>query len=156
MFLNICLIFKTFNTYLKSLLSIGTYWPSSDSCIGISKPLTGSIKVVVSEEDDVSSEGVGVDSWSFSSFGSSVISIISGLDIGGGDSAFNFFPLICLVFRGDVSKLSKGIACGLERVVRRVQGPRATSSMVSSKVLLLPSFSYYKKKPDYVNKKLLE
>lgn len=67
--------------------------------------------------------------------------MVSVFDTGCGDSAFTFLPFICLVFRGDVSKLNKGIACGLERVVRRVQGPRATSSIVSSNVLLLPSFS---------------
>lgn len=40
------------------------YWPSSDSCIGISSPLTGSINVVVSEEveDDDDVENKDVDS----------------------------------------------------------------------------------------------
>lgn len=107
--------------------------------MGISKPVTGSINVVVSEDDDEED----VDNWFLSSFCSlEVNSMFSVLDTGCGDSAFNFFPLIGLVFRGDVSKLSKGIACGLDRVVRRVQGPRATSSIISSKELLLPSFSY--------------
>jgi len=109
--------------------------------MGISKPVTGSINVVVSEEDDEED----VDNWFLSSFCSQeVISMFSVLDTGCGDSAFNFFPFIGLVFRGDVSKLSKGIACGLDLVVRRVQGPRATSSIISSNELLLPSFSYIK------------
>lgn len=108
--------------------------------MGISNPVTGSINVVVSDNDDNDDD---VDSWFLSSFCSpEVTSMFSVLDVGCGDSAFNFFPLIGLVFRGDVSKLSKGIACGLDRVVRRVQGPRATSSIISSTELLLPSFSY--------------
>lgn len=113
--------------------------------MGISKPVTGSINVVVSEvvEEDEDVDNKDVDSWFFSSFCSfdEVVSMVSVLDKGCGDSDFNFFPLICLVFRGDVSKLNKGTDRGLERVVRRVQGPRATSSIVSSKVVLLPSFS---------------
>lgn len=109
----------------------------------MSRPVTGSINVVVSEiEEDDDVDNIDVDRI-LSSFCTlhEVISVISILVMGCGDSAFNFFPLICLVFRGDVSKLNNGIVWGLERVVRLVQGPRATSSIVSSKVLLLPSFS---------------
>lgn len=99
------------------------------------------VSEVVEDEEDVDNKDVDtgflLSSWSLDNG----VSIVSGLDTGCGDSAFNFFPIICLGFRGDVSKLSKGIAWGFERVVRLVHGPRATSSIVSSKVLLLPSFS---------------
>lgn len=96
--------------------------------------------MVVSEDDEDDDD---VDRLCLSSLGSTggkAVSSVSILDTGWGDSAFNFFPLIGFDFLGDVSKLNKGIASGLERVVRRVQGPRATSSIVSSRVLF-PSFS---------------
>lgn len=57
--------YSTINTcLLLSPSSIGTYCPSSDSCIGISKPVTGSINVVVSEvvEDDEDVDNKEVDS----------------------------------------------------------------------------------------------
>jgi len=59
------LFLNNINKYLSlSPSSIGTYCPSSDSCIGISKPVTGSINVVVSEvvEEDEDVDNKDVDS----------------------------------------------------------------------------------------------